>query len=80
MDTPDIGIMEGVEKRCKPSSLPTKSAESDQCATGSNEAVVDVPGTADGFPALSNREDVNENKTTDEMDWAAMGQEVVQDQ
>ena len=55
MDTPDIGIMEGVEKRCKPSSLPTKSAESDQFATGSNEAVVDVPGTADGFPALSNR-------------------------
>ena len=41
---------------------------------------MDGTGTADGFPDLSNRGDVNKNGTIYEMDWAAMGQEEVQDQ
>ena len=51
--------------------------ESDRSTAGSNEAVVDGPGTADGFPALDNRGDMNEKGTTDDMDWATMGQEEV---
>ena len=78
MDPPDISITEGGGKRRKPSSLPPKSVESDRSTAGSNEAVVDVLGTADGFPALANQRDVNENEKTDEMDWDAMGKEEVQ--
>ena len=54
--------------------------ESDRSAAGSNEAVADGPCSADGFSALANRGYVNGNGTTDDMDWAAMGQEEVQDQ
>ena len=50
MDTPDITIAEGGGKRHNPSSSPPKSVESDQSTAGSNEAVVDGPGTTDGFP------------------------------
>ena len=80
MDPPDISITEGGGKRRKPLSLPPKSVESYRSTTGSNEAVVDGTGTVDGFPALSNRGDVNDNGTTDDMDWVAMGKEEVQDQ
>ena len=41
---------------------------------------MDGPVTADDFLAMDNRMNVNENGTTDEMDWAAMLQEEVQDQ
>ena len=41
---------------------------------------MDGAGTAGGFPALSNQGDVNNNGTVDEMDWAEMVQEEVQDQ
>ena len=52
--------------------------ELDQSTAGSNEAVVDGPGTTDGFPALSNQGILNENGTTDDMDWAEIGQKEVQ--
>ena len=80
MDPPDISITEGGRKRRKPSSSPPNSDESDRSTTGSNEAVVDGPGNTDGFTALSNRVDVNENGTTYDMDWFEMRQEEVQDQ
>ena len=54
--------------------------ESDQSTVAPIETVVDVPGTADGFSALTNRGDVNEKGTTDEMDWSEMGLEEAQDQ
>ena len=41
---------------------------------------MDGPVTTEVFPTLANLGDVNENGTTDEMKWAAMGQEEVQDQ
>ena len=41
---------------------------------------MDGPGTADGFTAMVNRGNVNENGTTDERYWSTMGQEEVQDQ
>ena len=41
---------------------------------------MDGPGTANGFPNMSNRGDVNKNWTTDDMNWSAMGQEEVQGQ
>ena len=47
--------------------------DSDRLTAGYNEAVVDGPGTADGFTDLANRGDMNENGTTDEMDWYVMG-------
>ena len=53
--------------------------DSDRYTAGSNEAVVDVPGTADNFTNLANRGDMNKNGTTDEIDWSAMEQEEVQD-
>ena len=40
---------------------------------------MDGPGTADGFTALTNRGDLNEKGTTDDIDWAAMGKEEVND-
>ena len=55
-----------------------KNMESDRPTVGSNEGVVDGPGTTDGFTVLENRGDVNENGTMVEMDWYAMGQEEVQ--
>ena len=57
-----------------------KSVESDRSTAGSNEAVMDVLGTANNFPALANRGDMNDNGPTDDMDWSAIGQEEVQDQ
>ena len=69
LDPPDISITEGGGKRRKPSSYPPKSVGSDRSNAGSNEAVVDVKGIADGFPALYNQGDVNENGKTDDMDW-----------
>ena len=65
MDPPDITIAEGGGKRHKPSNLPPKIVELDRSTAGSNEAVVDGPGTADGFPALANRGYLNEKGTTD---------------
>ena len=41
---------------------------------------MDGPVTADGFTAMVNRGNVNENGTTDERYWSTMGQEEVQDQ
>ena len=80
MDPPDITIPEGGGNRHKPLSSPPTSVESDRSTSGSNDAVVDGPGTADGFCALVNRGDVNEKGTTYEMDWASMGLEEVNDQ
>ena len=54
--------------------------ESDQSTVAPIETVVDVPGTADGFPAGANRLCVNEKGTTYDMDWSEMGKEEVQDQ
>ena len=79
VDPPDISIAEGEGKRRKPSSLSPKSVESDRTTAGSNEVVVDDPGNADGFPARANQGDVDKNGTTDEIDWASMVQEEVQD-
>ena len=78
VDPPNIYISEGGGKRRKPSSSPPKSVESNRPTTVSNEAVVDGPGTTNGFSALANRGDVNENRTTNDMDWYTMGQEEVQ--
>ena len=80
VDPPDIYIAERRGKRRKPSSSFPKSVELDQPTANSNDAVVDGPSTAGGFPALANIGDVNENGTTNEMDWSAMGQKEVQDQ
>ena len=80
VDPPNITIPEGGGKRHKPSISPPKVLESDQSTSGSNEAVVDGTVTVDGFTALSNLGDVNENEKTDDMDWDSMGQEDVQDQ
>ena len=52
VDPPDISIEEDGGNRSKLSSSSPKSVESDRPAVGSNEAVVDVPGTVDGFPTL----------------------------
>ena len=52
VDPPDISIEEGGGNRSKLSSSSPKSVESDRPAVGSNEAVVDGPGTMDGFPTL----------------------------
>ena len=41
---------------------------------------MDVPGTVYGFPTLANLGGVDDNGTTDEMDWSEMGQEEFQDQ
>ena len=41
---------------------------------------MDSPVTTDGFTNLVNQGEVNENETTDDMDWAEIGQEEVQDQ
>ena len=54
VDPPYIFIPEGGGNRRKPSSLSPKSVESDRSTAGSNEPVVDGPGTVDGFPALDN--------------------------
>ena len=54
MDLPDISIVEGGGKRLKPSILSPRIVESDRSTAGSNEAVVDVPSTKNGFPAVSN--------------------------
>ena len=40
----------------------------------------DGPGTTDGFSALENRGSINKKITIENMAWAAMGQEEVQDQ
>ena len=42
--------------------------------------VDDGPGTVDGVYALANRGSTNKNGTTENMAWAAMGQEEVKDQ
>ena len=80
MDPPNITISEGGGKRHKTSSSPPTSVELDRSTAGSNEAVLDGTCTADGFTALTNRGDVNEKGTSDEMDWAEFGQEEVHDQ
>ena len=80
VDPPDISIEEGGGNRSKLSSSSTKSVESDRPAVGSNEAVVDGPGTVNGFPTLLNRRDVHKKGTADKMDWTVMVQEEVQDQ
>ena len=49
MDPPDITIPEGGGNRHKPLSLPPTSVESYRSTSGSNDAVVDGSGTADGF-------------------------------
>ena len=59
MDPPDISITEGGGKRRKPLSFSPKIVDSDRSTAGSNKAVVDGPGTADGFTALANRGGVN---------------------
>ena len=68
MDSPDIAIPEGGGKRHKPLSSPPKIVESDLSTIGYNDAVVDGPGTAYGFTTMENLRDVNENRTTDDMD------------
>ena len=52
--SPQYCITERGGKRCKPLSPSQKIVESDRSTTGSNEAVVDGPGTVDRFPVLSN--------------------------
>ena len=59
VDLPDISIVEGGGKRLKPSILSPRIVESDRSTAGFNEAVVDDPGTADGFPDLAYLRDVN---------------------
>ena len=54
VDTPNITIAEGGGKRHKPSILSQTSVNSDRSNAGSIEAVVDGPGTANGFPATVN--------------------------
>ena len=54
MDPPNIAITEEGGKRRNSLSFPPKSVESDRSTAGSNEAVVDVPSTKNGFPAVSN--------------------------
>ena len=54
VDPPNITIAEEGGNRHKPSSSPPKSVELDRSNTGSNYALVDGPGTADGFPAMAN--------------------------
>ena len=68
MDPPNITTTEGRGKRHNPPSSLPKSVELDKSTAGSNEAVVDGPGTADCFTNLYNQGDVNEKGTTDEMD------------
>ena len=59
MEPPNIAIPEGGGKRRKLLSLHPKSVDSDRHTVAPIETVVDVPGTADGFPALANRGDVD---------------------
>ena len=55
------------------------NAEVDQYSVDPKQAAVDGPGTADRFPALANLGSANKNGEIDEMAWAAMGREEVQD-
>ena len=62
MDPPDIAIPEGGGKRRKLLSLFPKSEESDRSNVALIKTVVNILGIADGFPALDNLGDVNEQK------------------
>ena len=61
-----------------PSVIGVNWAEVDRPAAESEDATEDGPGTADEFPAMANRGNVNNNGTTDDMNWSEMGKEEVQ--
>ena len=49
-------------------------AEVDRSAVDSKQAVVDVQGTSDGFPAMTKQGNMNNNREINEMYWDEMGQ------
>ena len=83
-DPPDISIAEGGGESAQDLefffAVGAGKTEVDQFAADSQDALGEVPVTADEFPALENIGDVNKERTTDDKAQAEMGQYEVQDQ